>query len=172
MAAGHVLICVSHCGLHFPSIFFLFSPFPFVRLVLLLSIWPTIDKTQSLTMLGTRRRIGGSGAHALWRACVCSGFRKEMGCVSRHCLSTFPLPDGTQQKECGSWHTPSFHASLVLVARFRPPSLPWLTLLFWSWFQVQNTQREAMGGGGQRDRKADRNLRGSHRKSGGSLSTC
>lgn len=71
MAPGHVLICVSHCGLHFPSIFFLFSPLPFVRLVLL-SIWPTIDKTQSLTMLGTQRRIGGSGAHALWRACVCS----------------------------------------------------------------------------------------------------
>lgn len=34
--------------------------------------------------------------------CVCLGFRKEMGCGSRHCLSTFPLPDGAQQKECAS----------------------------------------------------------------------
>lgn len=32
MAAGHVFICVSHCGLHFPSIFFCSLPFPLFAL--------------------------------------------------------------------------------------------------------------------------------------------
>lgn len=81
---------------------FLFSPLPFVCLALLLRIWPTIDKTQSLTMPGTRHGISGCGARALWSPRVCSGFRREVECSSRHCLSTFPLPDGTQQKECAS----------------------------------------------------------------------
>lgn len=73
----------------YSSLPFLFSPLSFVCLTLLLSIWPTIDKTQSLTMLGALHRIGGDGACALWRACVCSDSKTVMGCGSRHCLSTF-----------------------------------------------------------------------------------
>lgn len=119
VAPSHHLICVSHCRLQPPP--FLFSPLPFVCLTLLFSIWPTIDKTQSLTMLGAQHRIGGDGAHALWRARVCSGSGMETGCNSQHCLSTFPLPDGTQQKECASWHTLAFSPSVSSLSLPLPP---------------------------------------------------
>lgn len=49
---------------------FLFSPLSFVCVALQLGIWPTIDKTQSLTMFGTCHRIGGSSAPTLWSVCV------------------------------------------------------------------------------------------------------
>lgn len=58
---------------------FLFFPLPFVCLVLLLSIWLTIDKTQSLTMLGTQQGLVAA-VHMHCDECVCSGFRKGMGC--------------------------------------------------------------------------------------------
>lgn len=108
---------------------FLFSPLPFVCLTLLLSIWPAIDKTQSLTMLGTLHRIGGDGARALWRACFCSGFWKEMGWGPRHCLSTSLLPDGAQQKECASSHTHTLFLDISLSSLLRSLHLscgsPW-----------------------------------------------
>lgn len=50
----------------YSSLPFLFSPLSFVCLTLLLSIWPTIDKTQSPTMLGALHGIGDDdGNHAL-----------------------------------------------------------------------------------------------------------
>lgn len=44
---------------------FLLTPLSFVCLTLLLSIWPVIDKTQSLTILGVLNRIRGDGAQCI-----------------------------------------------------------------------------------------------------------
>ena len=164
VAPSHHLICVSHCHSSPP---FLFSPLLFVCLMLLLSIWPTIDKTQSLTMLGKLHRISGDGAHALWWACVCSGFWKEMGmwlmslfiylstsrwrsaermCFLTHSFSTSPFPH-------------SFPSSTSPVAQSG----------VWAWFQVQNFTTWGEGEGGERANKAACDLRGSPAKSGGRL---
>lgn len=63
---------------------FLFSPLPFVCLMLLLSIWPAIDKTQSLTMLGVRRRIGGDGTACIVASvCVCVCLRAPAQALGR-----------------------------------------------------------------------------------------
>lgn len=125
VALCHLLIRVSIVT--YSSLPFLFSPLPFVCLLRLLSIWPAIDKTQSLTMIGTRCKIGGNGPHTLWWICVCLGFGIEMVCSSRHCLSTFPLPDGTQQKEFASWQPQSF-LPLSFLHPSIPPALLWFTL--------------------------------------------
>lgn len=114
---------------------FLLTPLSFVCLTLLLSIWPTIDKTQSLTILGVLHRIVVMEPCALWQMCACSGFRNEMGCSSRHCLSTFNFQMALTRKTVFlDTHTLSlplfFHPSSF------PAYLPWLFsaygLGFWS----------------------------------------
>ena len=104
---------------------FLFSPLPFVCLALLLGIWPTIDKTQSLTMLGAWRGIGGDGgAHALWQVCVCWGFWEGDG-IRLTLLFIYLSTSRWQPAERMCLLTPSaFLSSLDLSI---PPSLPWLT---------------------------------------------
>lgn len=73
--------------------------------------------------------------------CVCSRFREEMECSLRHCLSTFPLPDGTQQKECASWQPSSLSSSFL--HPFIPFSIsPVVLSTLWICFQVQNVQHE------------------------------
>lgn len=128
----------------YSSLPFLFSPLSFVCLALLLSIWPTIDKTQSLTMLGALHRIGGDGACALWRARVCSGSKKEMGCGSRHCLSTFNFQMALTRKNVFL-----DTLSLSFPLSFLTPSLstvsPVAHFSVWTVFQVQNAQHEARG---------------------------
>lgn len=147
---------------------FLFSPLPFVCLTLLLSIWPMIDKTQSLTMLGAPHRIGGDGAHALWRACVCVSVRALAGrWDAAHVIVYLPF---------------HFQMALsrknVLLDTF-PPSLslssllPFLHLSCGSlrYMDLVSGPEHTAGGegeGGERARKADWDLRGSPVKSGGS----
>lgn len=92
---------------------FLFSPLPlFASRFCSVSGQRLIRPNPWQCLQHAKHWIGGDGAHALWWVCLCSGFRKEMGCSSRHCLSTFLLPDGAQQKECASLRSPSLYHSL------------------------------------------------------------
>lgn len=99
----------------YSSLPFLFPPIPFVCPTFLLSIWPTIDKAQSLTMLGVLLRILGDGALCIV-VCACSGFRKKMGFGSHYCLSTFNFQ---MVKECVSWHTFVLSHSLSFPLHFQ-----------------------------------------------------
>lgn len=155
VAHCHLLVCVSIVT--YSSLPFVFSPLPFVCLLRLLCIWPAIDKTQSLTMLGARCKIGGNGASTLWWICVCLGFGIEMVCSSRHCLSTFPFPDGTRQKEFSSWQPQSFLSlSLSLIHPFLMLSCGSL----WTVDLVSGPEHAAWGHANTA-RKADWELRGS-----------
>lgn len=107
---------------------FLFSPLPFVCLTLLLSIWPTIDKTQSLTMLGALHRIGGDGARALWRVCICSGFRKEMG---MRLTSLFIYLSSSRWRSAERMCFLTLSLSLLLSLPVFPHSFPFTASLLW-----------------------------------------
>lgn len=120
---------------------FLFSPLPFVCLTLLLSIWPTIDKTQSLTMLGALHRIGGDGACTLWRACVsvrALGRRWD----ATHVIVYLPFHF---QMALSRKNVLLDTLSLSLPRSFPSTSPPAAHSSVWTVFRVQNAQHEVRG---------------------------
>lgn len=128
VAPSHHLICVSIVACSSPP--FLFSPLPFVCLTLLLSIWPAIDKTQSLTMLGALHRIGGDGAHALWRVSVQAlGRRWDAAHVIVYLPFHFQMALSRKNVllETLSLFLSLSLSSLLPFHHLFPPSLLWLT---------------------------------------------
>lgn len=150
----------------YSSLPFLFSPLSFVCLTLPLSIWPTIDKTQSPTMLGALHGIGDDdGNRALWRVCVCSACGEEMGCGSRHCLSTFNFQMVLTRKNVFLDNTPSFCPLLSPICHLSRGSVQGLDCI-----SGPECAAWAEGEGDETAWKADWDLRGGLGKSGVSLS--
>lgn len=123
---------------------FLLTPLSFVCLTLLLSIWPAIDKTQSLTILGVLHRIGGDGALCIVASVCLLRLQERDGMQLTSLFIYLQLPDGAHQKECVSQHTHSLSHSLfppLVLSSISPMAL----LSIWTGFLVQNMQHEVRG---------------------------
>lgn len=131
-----IVACSSH-----PS---LLTPLSFVCLTLLLSIWPAIDKTQSLTILGVLHRIRGDGALCIVASVCLFSLQEQDGMQLTSLFIYLQLPDGTHKKDCASRHTHSLSHSLfppLLLSSISPMAL----FSIWTGFLVQNVQHEVMG---------------------------
>lgn len=123
---------------------FLLTPLSFVCLTLLLSIWPAIDKTQSLTILGVLHRFRGDGALCIV-ASVCLFRLQERDEMQLTSLFIYlKLPDGAHKKDCFSTHTHTLSHSLFLPLILSSIS-PMALFSIWTGFLVQNVQHEVMG---------------------------
>lgn len=102
---------------------------------------------------------------ALWQVCACSGFRNEMGCSSRHCLSTFNFQMALTRKTV-------FLDTLPLSFSTPHPFQHISHGSFQHMDRVSGPEYAAWGDGeaGETARKTEWDLRGSCRKSCGSLS--
>lgn len=119
---------------------FLLTPLFFVCLTLLLSIWPAIDKTQSLTILGVRHRIRGDGALCIVANVRLFRLQERDGMQLTSLFIYLQLPDGAHKKDCASQHTHSLSLPLI------PSSIsPMALFSIWTRFLVQNVQHEVMG---------------------------
>lgn len=113
-----IVVCSSHP--------FLLTPLSFVCLTLLLSIWPAIDKTQSLTILGVLHRFRGDGALCIV-ASVCLFRLQERDEMQLTSLFIYlKLPDGAHKKDCFSTHTHTHSPTLFFHPSSFPAYLPWL----------------------------------------------
>lgn len=81
---------------------------------------------------------------ALWQVCACSGFRNEMGCSSRHCLSTFNFQMALTSKNV-FLHTHSLPHSFFFLPLILSRITPMAPFSIWTRFLVQNVQHEVRG---------------------------
>lgn len=150
---------------------FLLTPLSFVCLTLLLSIWPAIDKTQSLTILGVLHRIRGDGALCIVASVCLFRLQERDGMQLTSLFIYLQLPDGAHKKDCVSRHT----HTLCLSHSLFPTPHPFQHISHGSFQHMDRVfgpECAAWGDGeaGETARKAEWDLRGSCGKSGGSLS--
>lgn len=115
---------------------FLLTPPSFVCLTLLLGIWPVIDKTQSLTILGVLHRIRGDGALCIVASVFLFRLQEQNGMQLTSLFIYLQLPDGAHKKDCVSRNAHTLPLPLFFHPSSFPAHLPWLFsaygLGFWS----------------------------------------